>query len=141
MSRYLSSGEFPARLWLEIVISAVSEFTCHLAVSRSHLALSSWRLQNFSLLLSSRQIRIFHLISVILAADGFPLVPVISAVPGLLPCVCHLGVIRLSTSFLSSQRLMASHSFHSSWRFLAFSLLYVIFTAADFPPRSCHLSD
>ncbi|GBM48908.1 hypothetical protein AVEN_237527-1, partial [Araneus ventricosus] len=109
MSRYLSSGEFPARLWLEIVISAVSEFTCHLGVSRPHRALSSWRLQNFHLLLSSLQLRTFHLISVILAANGLPLVPVIFPAPGFLLCVWHLGVIRLSNSFLSSRWLMAFH--------------------------------
>ncbi|GBN80587.1 hypothetical protein AVEN_141266-1 [Araneus ventricosus] len=127
MSSFLSSGEFPARLWLKIVISAVSEFTCHLGVSRPHLALSSWRLQNFHLLLSSLQLQTFHLISVILAANGLPLVPVIFAAPGLFLCVCHLGVIRLSSSFLSF------------WLLLVFSLAYVISAAADFPPCSCHL--
>ncbi|GBN77272.1 hypothetical protein AVEN_90898-1 [Araneus ventricosus] len=127
MSRYLSSGEFPARLWLEIVISAVSEFKCHLGVSRSHLALSSWRLQNFHLLLSSLQLRTFHIISVILAANGLPHVPVIFAAPGLFLCVCHLGVIRRSTPFLPSLRI------------LAFFLVHVILASSDFPPRSCYL--
>ncbi|GBN77275.1 hypothetical protein AVEN_90901-1 [Araneus ventricosus] len=130
MSRYLSSGEFPARLWLEIVISAVSEFTCHLGVSRPHRALSAWRLQNFHLLLSSLQLRTFHLISVILAANGLPLVPVIFPAPGFLLCVCHLGVIRLSTSFLSSRWLMAFHPCQLSLRLLAIFLVYVILASS-----------
>ncbi|GBN80585.1 hypothetical protein AVEN_141264-1 [Araneus ventricosus] len=94
MSRYLSSGEFPAILWLEFVILEFPDLT-----SLSHLGGS--RISVFS---------------------------------------CPLGSSGFSTSFLSSRRLMAFHSLLSSWRLLAFSLLYVIFAAADFPPGSCHLS-
>ncbi|GBN95560.1 hypothetical protein AVEN_274576-1 [Araneus ventricosus] len=108
MSRYLSSEEFPARLWLEIVISAVSEFTCHLGVSRPHLDLSSWRLQNFHLLLSSLQLRTFHLVPVISVANGFIIIST---------RFCHLGG---SWSFLLSM---------SSSRQLFYHLVPVILTA------------
>ncbi|GBO22760.1 hypothetical protein AVEN_144713-1 [Araneus ventricosus] len=78
-------------------------------------------------------LRTFHLISVILAANGLPLVPVIFPAPGFLLCVCHLGIIRLSTSFLSSRWLMAFHPCQSSFRLLAIFLVYVILASSYFP--------
>ncbi|GBO06797.1 hypothetical protein AVEN_91245-1 [Araneus ventricosus] len=68
----------------------------------------------------------FHLISVILANNGFSPVHVILAAPGLFSFVCHLCDSRLSTSFLSSQRVMAFPSFLSSLRQQTFHLVFVI---------------